>query len=263
MKKLTLPFFKYQGTGNDFVIIDGILNDVSLINNSDVMELCDRKFGIGADGLMIILKNETFDFEMIYYNADGGLSTMCGNGGRCIAALAHELGYSGTEVRFLAADGPHFATIKAEEVALGMSDVKTIETINSSDYVLNTGSPHYVRFTEKEDLITIVETGKKVRYSEQYKTDGINVNLCFWDGEFLHVATYERGVENETLSCGTGVTAAALAAALHYGLESPINIQTKGGMLSVSFDQQKSSYYQVILIGPATRVFTGTIELKQ
>lgn len=262
MNKMSLPFFKYQGTGNDFIIIDGILINLKSIDNSVVAELCDRKFGIGADGLMIIAKHDNFSFEMVYYNSDGGLSTMCGNGGRCIAALAHKLGYCGPEVHFLAADGPHFASIDSDEVALGMADVDDIDIINPTDYVLNTGSPHYVRFTEKEDLVNIVEEGKKIRYSEKYISAGINVNLCFWDGSVLHVATYERGVEDETLSCGTGVTAAALAAAHHYHLASPLLVQTKGGRLKVSFQRQDTSYTQVVLKGPATPVFTGEIELK-
>ncbi|MBK8112368.1 MAG: diaminopimelate epimerase [Saprospiraceae bacterium] len=262
MNILTFPFYKYQGTGNDFIIIDGITNDVNSINNIVVARLCDRKFGIGADGLMIISRHEGFDFEMIYYNSDGGLSTMCGNGGRCIAALAHQLGYCGLEVHFLAADGPHFASVESDEVALGMANVEVINQINPSDYVLNTGSPHYVSFTEKKNLENIVEVGKKIRYSENYISEGINVNLCFWDGSVLYVATYERGVEDETLSCGTGVTAAALAAASHLDLQSPITIQTKGGRLSVSFQRQEISYHKVVLKGPATLVFKGEIEIQ-
>lgn len=261
MNTIALPFYKYQGTGNDFIIIDGIKNNISSIDNLAVNKLCDRKYGIGADGLMIISKHEELDFEMVYYNSDGGLSTMCGNGGRCIAALAHKLGYAGADVHFMAADGPHYAHIEAEHVALGMADVELIEKINATDYWLNTGSPHYVRFGDKIDLTKIVEVGKEIRYSEKFKREGVNVNLCHWDGNALWVATYERGVEDETLSCGTGVTAAALAAGLHYGISSPLNVKTKGGDLSVSFVHQAGSYRQVVLNGPATPVFTGEINL--
>ncbi len=258
---MKIPFYKYQGTGNDFVIINGIEQNLNSIECSVVANICNRRFGIGADGLMIISKSANYDFEMIYYNSDGGLSTMCGNGGRCIAHLAKNLGIAENIVKFIAADGPHQAEVFNGQVALEMCDVSKIEKISENDYVVNTGSPHYVRITNYEDLAHIVEVGRSVRYNEPYATEGINVNLIHWDGKMLHVATYERGVEDETLSCGTGVTAAALIAAMHYGIDAPVHVQTKGGELEVNFQQRQGMFTKVILKGPAVMVFKGQIEI--
>ena len=258
---MKIPFFKYQGTGNDFVIIDGIQHNLTSIDSSNVANICNRRFGAGADGLMIISKNDDCDFEMIYYNSDGGLSTMCGNGGRCIAHLAHHLGISDNNVKFIAADGPHQAEVSNGVVALGMCDVTKVEKIAENDYVVNTGSPHYVRIAQAEDLANIVAVGKSVRYSEPYAKEGINVNLIHWDGNKLHVATYERGVEDETLSCGTGVTAAAIIAAVHFGINAPVHVQTKGGDLDVMFQYKQGMFTDVILKGPAVMVFKGQIEI--
>lgn len=262
MSKSKLPFYKYQGTGNDFIIINAIDNSDVEIHNSNVIKLCDRKFGIGADGLMLLRVSDAYDFEMIYYNADGGLSTMCGNGGRCIAHLAFQLGFAGEKIHFKAADGPHLAEIKHEMVDLTMQDVPLIKQYGNVDFELNTGSPHYVRFCDQHQLSEIVKTGKEIRYSEAYAKDGINVNLAnLTEKGELNVATYERGVEDETLSCGTGVTAAALAAAHHYQLTSPIAVVTKGGQLHVHFVKTESGFTNVVLSGPVEHVFSGIVSL--
>ena len=258
---MKLPFYKYQGTGNDFVIINGIELNLNSIEYSVVKYICDRRFGIGADGLMIISKSKDFDFEMIYYNSDGGLSTMCGNGGRCISHLAHNLGIAGDKVKFLAADGPHFAVVDGSLVALGMRDVFDLKNVSANDYITNTGSPHYVRISDDQSLSDIVTVGKSVRYSRDYADEGINVNLISWNGNILKVATYERGVEDETLSCGTGVTASALVASVHFGVQSPIKVSTKGGDLVVSFNKNDKGFSDVILSGPAELVFKGEIEI--
>lgn len=258
---MKLPFYKYQGTGNDFVIINGIELNLNSIEYSVVKYICDRRFGIGADGLMIISKSKDFDFEMIYYNSDGGLSTMCGNGGRCISHLAHNLGIAGDKVKFLAADGPHFAVVDGSLVALGMRDVFDLKNVSANDYITNTGSPHYVRISDDQSLSDIVTVGKSVRYSRDYADEGINVNLISWNGNILKVATYERGVEDETLSCGTGVTASALVASVHFGVQSPIKVTTKGGDLVVSFNKTDKGFSDVILSGPAELVFKGEIEI--
>lgn len=258
---MRLPFYKYQGTGNDFVIVNGIELGITTVEYSAVKHICDRRFGIGADGLMIISNSKDFDFEMIYYNSDGGLSTMCGNGGRCISHLAYNLGISGENVKFLAADGPHFAVIDGGLVALGMRDVHDLKSAGADNYVVNTGSPHYVRITDDNSLGNIVQVGKSVRYSDEYAAEGINVNLISWNGDILKVATYERGVEDETLSCGTGVTAAALVASVHFGVASPVKVATKGGDLVVSFNKHGHGFSDVILSGPAELVFKGEIEI--
>ncbi|MFN8318665.1 MAG: diaminopimelate epimerase [Saprospiraceae bacterium] len=258
---MKLPFYKYQGTGNDFVIVNGIELNLNSIEYSVVKYICDRRFGIGADGLMIISKSKDFDFEMIYYNSDGGLSTMCGNGGRCISHLAHNLGIAGDKVKFLAADGPHFAVVDGSLVALGMRDVFDLKNVSANDYITNTGSPHYVRISDDQSLSDIVTVGKSVRYSRDYADEGINVNLISWNGNILKVATYERGVEDETLSCGTGVTASALVASVHFGVQSPIKVSTKGGDLVVSFNKNDKGFSDVILSGPAELVFKGEIEI--
>ena len=258
---MKLPFYKYQGTGNDFVIVNGIELNLNSIEYSVVKYICDRRFGIGADGLMIISKSKDFDFEMIYYNSDGGLSTMCGNGGRCISHLAHNLGIAGDKVKFLAADGPHFAVVDGSLVALGMRDVFDLKNVSANDYITNTGSPHYVRISDDQSLSDIVMVGKSVRYSRDYADEGINVNLISWNGDILKVATYERGVEDETLSCGTGVTASALVASVHFGVQSPIKVTTKGGDLVVSFNKTDKGFSDVILSGPAELVFKGEIEI--
>lgn len=257
----TLTFYKYQGTGNDFIIIDGIYQEVPHFSTSDIEQLCDRKFGIGADGLMYILPSDHADFRMQYFNADGAESTMCGNGGRCIAHLAHALGICGNDTKFEAIDGLHTATITGDTVQLGMIDVSEIVVNDQKDYILNTGSPHYIRFTSLDHLYEITEFGKSIRYNEVYTKDGINVNLAYWNGKALDVATYERGVEDETLSCGTGVTAAALAYAVKELAPSPITINTKGGTLTVHFERDSTSFKNIVLEGPAIMTFKGEIEI--
>ncbi len=257
----TLTFYKYQGTGNDFIIIDGIHQELPLFDMDDIEQLCDRKFGIGADGLMYILPSEEADFRMQYFNADGGESTMCGNGGRCIAHLAHELGICKNETTFMAVDGIHHATVNGDAVKLGMLDVEEITKNEEQDFVLNTGSPHYIHFTSLEHLYEIVDYGKSIRFNDDYKKEGINVNMAYWNGEALDVATYERGVEDETLSCGTGVTAAALAFAQKEFAQSPIAINTKGGKLKVHFERHGNHYKNIVLEGPATMVFKGELTI--
>ena len=257
----SIPFTKYQGTGNDFVLIDQRQNQyLALDDHKEIELLCNRKFGIGADGLILIQNKEGFDFEMIYYNADGYQSSMCGNGGRCITSFAKELGIKDSNFTFLAIDGPHESKINASgEVSLQMQDVNSI--IKGEDhYILNTGSPHYVIFVEDVSDIDVKQIGESIRYSKPFAKEGINVNFVEKTKEGIIVATYERGVEDETLSCGTGVTACAIA----YALESDnkdlqnVKVETKGGSLSVSFSALPSGKFKNIwLKGPATRTFVG------
>ncbi len=257
---MILSFYKYQGTGNDFVLID---NRQQLFSKNDtklIHFLCDRKFGIGADGLILLENDDTYDFKMVYYNADGNESTMCGNGGRCIVAFANFLGVIKGETTFIAIDGKHYATIESDEVQLQMQDVSTIED-HETHVFLDTGSPHHVTFSENISQLDIQREGAAIRYGAPYFKAGANVNFVkkLSDTEF-RVRTYERGVEDETLSCGTGVTAVALA--MHHLKETNANevlLQVEGGSLQVSFERDATTYTNIFLKGKATQVFKGEI----
>ena len=255
-----IPFRKYQGAGNDFIIIDN--RETAYLRREDtepVSRLCDRRFGIGADGLMLLQHAPGYDFEMVYFNSDGRESTMCGNGGRCIAAFAQSLGIIQDFCRFLAIDGPHDARITGREwVELKLADVPAVES-GENFYCLDTGSPHYVQFVPDLSAVDIYEAGRAVRYSERFRTEGINVNFAMETPQGLSVASYERGVEAETLSCGTGVTASALAFALMAGLQGQVSVQvkTKGGELEVKFHAGLEGFTGVWLCGPAVEVFSG------
>jgi len=255
-----LTFYKYQGTGNDFVIIDnrkGVYQPTTEKNRW----LCDRKFGIGADGLICLNASDNSDFYMLYFNSDGNESTMCGNGGRCMVAFAKKLGIIQNSASFHAIDGAHEAKINDENwVELKMNDVQEVENKNDC-YLLNTGSPHYIEFVNDVKSVDVYESGKKIRYSPPFKAEGINVNFVEVQAEGIEVATYERGVEGETLSCGTGVTAAAIAYGLKNNMEGTIPIQTKGGNLAVKFQKNKTGFNNIWLCGPATFVFKATIEI--
>ena len=261
-----IEFYKYHGAGNDFIIIDQ-RDSESLIDwtQSIIGKMCDRRFGIGADGLMLIDGHENLDFTMIYFNSDGRESTMCGNGGRCITALAHQLQiFSGMNCTFMAVDGEHQAKMIDEEtVALRMIDVPRIDQIQS-DFILHTGSPHYVKFVEDVDSIDVYKSGKSIRESEPFKGEGVNVNFVEEVNGVLKIRTYERGVEDETLACGTGVTAAVLAYAdqkMADLSEGSVDVKASGGTLSVSFQKNKQGFKNVWLTGPAKFVFKGTYHL--
>lgn len=259
---MKLHFYKYQGTGNDFIMVDNRSlffpkSDVKLINT-----LCDRRFGIGADGLILLEPSEKEDFAMVYFNADGNEGSMCGNGGRCLVAFAKQLQVIDTETTFDAVDGLHFATIENGIVSLKMIDVAQIE-VNESHSFLNTGSPHDIRFCNDVKSINVKETGAKIRYGAPYFEAGSNVNFAEQIAEnHFKVRTYERGVEDETLACGTGVTAVAIAA---YQTKKTTSNQLKldvlGGNLEVSFEKQGETYTNVFLKGPATFVFEGNITI--
>ncbi|MCL4107838.1 UNVERIFIED_CONTAM: hypothetical protein GTU68_027223, partial [Idotea baltica] len=258
-------FWKYQGTGNDFIFLDG-RNDVSAIkdNTPVIAKLCDRKFGIGADGLIILEETEEDDFRMVYYNSDGSESTMCGNGGRCAIAFAKFVGLATDSTVFDAIDGKHTGEILTDGwVELGMINVLEISRVRTNVYEMNTGSPHYVQLLKKGESLDIVDFGKKIRYNDQYKAEGINVNVAKILEKGISVETYERGVENETLSCGTGVTACAIAYNEFMGNKggNSVAVMTKGGKLKVSFTENNGQYFDIVLSGPATMVFEGVISV--
>lgn len=253
-------FYKYQGTGNDFVMIDNRLQTFDKNNTKHIAFLCDRRFGIGADGLILLENHPDYDFKMVYYNADGNESSMCGNGGRCLVAFARQLGVIMNEAVFEAVDGLHHASIEDDIVKLQMVDVDTVE-IYDNHVFLNTGSPHHVQFESDIQDFDIKSKGAKIRYGAPYNDIGSNVNFVKkLTQDMFRVRTYERGVEDETLSCGTGVTAVAIAMhALGETQEKQVKLQVEGGELEVCFNEQKGSYNDVWLIGPAILVFEGTI----
>ncbi len=253
-------FYKYQGTGNDFVMIDNRLQTFNKKDTKHIAFLCDRRFGIGADGLILLENHPDLDFRMVYYNADGNESTMCGNGGRCLVAFAKHLSVISNKAVFEAIDGLHHATIEKGIVKLQMQDVTHVE-MHENHVFLNTGSPHHVQFEDSIENFDIKTKGAKIRYGSPYNEAGSNVNFVKkLSNHIFAVRTYERGVEDETLSCGTGVTAVALAMhALKETDKNLITLKVQGGELQVSFDVENGIYKNVWLIGPATYVFSGTI----
>lgn len=258
---MELNFYKYQGTGNDFIMIDNRNGDFPKDKVDLVQFLCDRRFGIGADGLILLENSQQVDFEMVYYNSDGNPSSMCGNGGRCLVAFANFKNVIQESCTFNAVDGLHHATIKDGIVSLAMQDVQKIDDFNTHSY-LNTGSPHHVQLVNDLDSLDVKKAGAKLRYGK-YGNSGSNINFVKPVNEnVFQVRTYERGVEDETLSCGTGVTAVAIA--MHdKGLATKENIQLKtlGGDLNVSFTKNASAYTNIFLVGPATQVFKGLISV--
>ncbi|GAB4092292.1 diaminopimelate epimerase [Flaviaesturariibacter terrae] len=256
-------FYKYQGTGNDFVLFDNRDGAYDALGTAQIRRLCDRRFGIGGDGLMLLNMADGYDFEMKYFNADGRESSMCGNGGRCLVQFAADLGIVQTDYRFLAVDGPHEASIGLDGlVALKMVDVTHIEH-DGNNFVLNTGSPHLVHLSTDVMHKDMVRIGREIRYSAPYEKEGINVNFVEQTNEAdeIIVRTYERGVEDETLSCGTGVTAAALVCAHNENGFNRVEVRTKGGQLAVEYDKNGNHFTDIWLIGPAERVFEGNIEI--
>ncbi|MEM7551695.1 MAG: diaminopimelate epimerase [Bacteroidota bacterium] len=256
---MMLSFYKYQGTGNDFILLDN--RDLSFPKEDlkFISKLCDRRFGIGSDGLILIENHPELDFEMVFFNPDGSQS-MCGNGSRCAVMFAKRLEIIKDETTFLSTDGVHTATINGNEVRLSMSDVSTVEQ-HDLGLFLNTGSPHLIIETEQLQSCDIPLKGSEIRYNDQYQKEGVNINFIENNTDHVSVRTYERGVENETLSCGTGVTAVALASSSK-GYESPVNVETKGGRLQVEFTKASESRFEdIFLTGPAEFVFEGKIDV--
>ena len=263
---MNIEFFKYQGTGNDFVMIDDRAGEIlPIMDQKTVAWLCDRRFGIGADGLILLSHSDKYDFRMVYFNSDGNQSTMCGNGGRCLAAFAHQLGIDGAEYSFDAIDGLHHASIHGEWVKLEMTRPHGYRNLGERKAWIDTGSPHYLSFVANNlQEIDVVNIGREIRYSETFRASGgTNVNFVeeLENGK-LAVRTYERGVEDETLSCGTGVTAAAYVYMKENALESgKTEIQARGGKLEIEVIDLGKSTEKIFLSGPATYVFSGNIKL--
>ena len=259
-----MKFYKYHGAGNDFLLADNRKGTFSL-DAAQVQRLCDRHFGFGADGLMLLeAGRDGYAFTMTYYNPDGSGGMMCGNGGRCIVAFAADLGL--TDFRFLAADGPHEAEILEAEgavktIRLAMKDVTFVERLGENEFFLDTGTRHFVRFVDNPDALDLPSVAPPIRYDARFAPVGTNVNFVRWDGNVLHVRTWEKGVEGETLACGTGIVASALAAYLQEGLSCrEIPVRARGGSLRVAFRPEEGYFRSVFLTGPAE--FVGTVEIS-
>jgi len=262
---MTILFSKYQGTGNDFIILDNRKQEYSFLSADQIRRLCDRRFGIGADGLMMLNIKPGYDFEMKYFNADGREGSMCGNGGRCIVKFVYQLGIHRNEYKFMAVDGEHEAEIDTDgTVSLKMKDVVKVSKRKHGDFILDTGSPHYVKIVNDVMNEDVYKKGRDIRYSKDFEQDGINVNFVEQAGEHeIIVRTYERGVEDETYSCGTGVTAAALVSYHNENGFNDVTVKTLGGTLTVEFDRlDEDKYVNVWLSGPAEKVYEGKAILK-
>jgi diaminopimelate epimerase len=260
---MTLSFNKYHGTGNDFVLIDNYNEPAPVLSSKQIKQICNRHFGVGADGLIFLNKKEGYDFEMKYYNADGKESSMCGNGGRCLVKFAHQHGIHKNVYKFIATDGEHEAEIDMDgTVSLKMKNVDAVENMGGH-FIINTGSPHFVKFAPNVQEIDVVSTGRDIRFGNEFAKDGINVNFVETINEdTILVRTYERGVEDETLSCGTGVTAAAILSAHNEFGFNTVEVKTIGGNLSVEFDKIDDQHFENIwLCGPAEFIFKGEMEI--
>ncbi len=269
---MIIEFYKYQGTGNDFIIID---NRSSFFNpyqknKKIISDLCNRKFGIGADGLILLNKSKNYDFEMIYFNSDGTGNVMCGNGGRCIVAFANYLKIISRQTKFIAFDGEYNAQINKKNknvtnVSLEMQNVDNIEIIDDSDFFINTGALHYIKFVENIKDLDVYNKARDIRFNKRFAKSGTNVDFVEIQKNHLFVRTYERGVEKETLSCGTGATASAIAASLKMNLNDNLcfNIKTHGGNLNISFRKNKNIFSDIWLKADVSKVFKGKIELYE
>ena len=260
---MKIEFYKYQGTGNDFILLDNRTNLYDQLTEKQVAFLCNRHMGIGADGLMLLNLKEGYDFEMKYYNSNGAEGSMCGNGGRCMVKFAASVGIRKNNYHFIAADGEHEAEIDIDGIVrLKMNNVDKVQ-VHSNHFILNTGSPHYVKHIGDVEHMDVKTGGRMIRYSKEFEKEGINVNFVeTLDEDRIYVRTYERGVEDETLSCGTGVTASALVSAHNDNGFNRVEVKTNGGNLSVEFDKKDENTFENIwLNGPATLVFKGEIDM--
>lgn len=262
---MIVHFSKYHGTGNDFVMIDGRAQDTLQFSTTLIHRLCDRRFGIGGDGLIILEQGDQADFNMRYFNADGREGSMCGNGGRCITAFAHHLGITGTEASFKGIDGMHSASLlPGGDIRLKLVDVNGLKSLEDG-YLLDTGSPHFVKFLSGLDQMDVAREGKEIRHQARFGPGGVNVNFVETGSrpDHISVRTFERGVEAETYSCGTGVSAAAICSYIHQKSDNfSYHIQTRGGSLKVSFKaENNNTFTKVYLTGPAVQVYEGSIEL--
>ncbi len=263
MAQKELFFDKLHGSGNDFIVVDATQQSVNL-NVEQIRWLCDRHLGIGADGLIVIKPSWEADFQMIYYNSDGFEGSMCGNGGRTVTAYAFKRGIAGRSCRFLAYDGKHQGEVLAVNdtefmISITMKEVD-VQFCSDAYLLVNTGSPHYVSRVDNLAALDVVSQGRLIRHDKTLSDKGLNVNFLKIDNNAIQLRTYERGVEDETLSCGTGVTAAAIAVSMWQGGENH-QIHTLGGLLGVQFKRTDMHFTDIVLTGPVKYVFGGKINL--
>jgi diaminopimelate epimerase len=262
---MNIPFFKYQGTGNDFILVDNRSKAFSNLSIEEIKRICDRRFSIGADGLMMLNQKDGYDFEMKYFNSDGKPGSMCGNGGRCIVRFAYDLGIHKESYHFLASDGEHEAEIETGSniISLKMKDVSGYKE-EDGHFIVDTGSPHYIKFVKDVTGVDVVKEGTEIRNSTPFVKEGINVNFVESKGDDkIIVRTYERGVEDETYSCGTGVTASALVCHHNDVGYNDVTVETKGGKLVVKYDRSyDNKYTNIWLCGPAEKSFEGKVDVK-
>ena len=260
-----LDFYKYEATGNDFIVIDNRKQLFDITNNYLVQRLCNRKFGIGSDGLLILQSHNLYDFEMIYLNLDGKIGSFCGNGARCMILFAHKLHLFKNKTLFWSIDGLHQGYLKntKNEVTIKMKDIERINYHNN-DFIIDSGSPHYIKFEPDIKSIDIVKEGRKIRNDNAFKGEGINVNFVTIIDNKLHIRTYERGVEDETLSCGTGAVASSVAYSIknRYYNDNQVKLNTLGGSLEVEFEKIDNRYQNIYLKGNVREVFNGRINIK-
>lgn len=260
-----INFSKYHGTGNDFIMVNQ-LNKAQKLDSEMIAMLCDRHLGIGADGLIELWPSERYAFKMVYYNADGKIGSMCGNGGRSVAAFAFAEHIAGSNMVFEAFDGIHDAAILNNSLNEYLVDIQMADVDNynfhDNQLIVDTGSPHHVSLVDNLSEFDVFGQGKSIRHDKNISKNGVNVNFVQKKDNQIFVRTYERGVENETLSCGTGVTATAIAANIWYGGQN-FQIQTRGGELSVSFSRDGQVFRNIHLIGPVQKVFEGKIDINQ
>jgi len=262
---MLVQFSKYHGTGNDFIMIDGRRLQSYHFSSGIIKQICDRRFGVGGDGLIFLEESHSSDFTMRYYNADGREGTMCGNGGRCIVSFARKLGIVDQQTDFEGIDGKHFASFTSQgTIRLKLADVSGIQELEDG-YLVNTGSPHFIKLCENLEELDVEREGAEIRRQKRFGPGGVNVNFleAKAGSEFIAVRTFERGVEGETWSCGTGVTAAAILTSFHFNTDiKSYRVQTRGGLLSVTFEKQdKQNFRNIYLTGPASHVYDGSIEI--
>ena len=257
---MTLKFDKYQGAGNDFVIVNN-LDGKHDLSSEQIARLCNRRFGIGADGLILVEKSNDADFAMKFYNSDGKTASMCGNGGRCIARYAFDNGIAAKTMKFAAEDGLHEAEIiDSENVRIKMINVGNVNVFDDGMWA-NTGVPHFVKFVDDIDKVDIATEGRKLADDKRFAPDRTNVNFTD-NANGFRLRTYERGVEGETLACGTGTVTTALCINTKKGTPSPIALKAKGGLLKVYFEKNNNGYENIWLEGPAVKVFKGEADGK-
>ena len=256
---MIFEFYKYQATGNDFIIIDDREELFEIDDSNLIKSLCERKMGVGADGLILLRNHNSYDFEMIYFNSDGNQSTLCGNGARCIVSFANTMDIISSKSTFLAIDGIHQANIYDKSVSIKFNDIKSIQ-IDNGNYIVDSGSPHFITFKDNIENLDVESEGRSIRNMDKFTRDGINVNFVSL-GDSIRIRTYERGVESETLSCGTGAVAASIAL-FYSGLfeDNEVDLQTNGGLLSVTFDEFNGVFKNIWLTGEANLVYIGEFE---